>query len=73
MEAIVQRGKRAPRRFEVDISEGSSRKSIEHHYRRQYYEALDCASNGITDRFGRPGYTVYKHLEGLGQLLSALT
>jgi len=49
-EAVLPRGKRAPRRFEVGISEGSSCNSIEDHYRRQYFEALDCAINGITDR-----------------------
>ena len=64
-EAVLPRAKKAPRRFEVGSGEGSSCDAVDDHYRRQYFEALDCAIAGITDRFDQPGYAVYRNLEGL--------
>lgn len=64
-EAVLPRARKAPHRFEVGCGEGSYCDAVEDLYRRQYFEALDCAIAGITDRFHQPGYAVYKNLEGL--------
>ena len=37
--------------------------TVEEHYGRQYFEALDLAISGIRKRFDQPGYAVYKNLE----------
>ena len=39
--------------------------SVVHHYRLQYYEALDSTIAGIKNRFNQPGHIMYKSVENL--------
>lgn len=62
---VLPRKRRAPQRYEVGSAEGSRSTTVEDHYRRQYYEALDIAIASITSHFDQPGYVMYRNLESL--------
>ena len=64
-EPVLPRKRKAPKHLEVGSAEGFHSVSVQEHYRRLYFEALDLVITGITDRFDQPGYVVYKNLEGL--------
>ena len=57
--------KRAPRDREIGTGDSSFAESVQDHYRRIYYEALDLVVNCITSRFEQPGYKLYCNLENL--------
>ena len=61
----LPRKRRAPRRLEVGTSADDHPSSVEDHYRRAHYEALDVVIQAIADRFDQPGYQVYRNLEEL--------
>lgn len=61
----LPRKRKAPRRYEVGIGEGTHSTSVEDYYRPQYYEALDVVIASINRRFDQPGYNMYKNLESL--------
>ena len=54
-----------PKRFEVGEGEVHFPATVEEHYRRYYFEALDLTINCVGQRFNQPGYTMYQHLESL--------
>ena len=62
---VLPRKRKAPRRFEIGTEEGSHSVTVEDHYRRAYFEVLDLAIAGISDRFNQPGYAIYNNLESL--------
>ena len=62
---VLPRKKKAPRRFEIGTEEGSHSATVEDHYRRGYFEVLDLAIAGISDRFNQLGYAIYNNLESL--------
>lgn len=64
-EPVLPRKRKAPSYFEVGSGEGFHRTTVEEHYRRQYFEALDLVISGIKKRFDQPGYAMYKNLEWL--------
>ena len=64
-EAKLPRKRRAPKQLEVGDGDCYHSPTVEEHYRRQYYEALDLAVSSISDRFDQPGYAVYQKLETL--------
>ena len=64
-ESVLPRKRKAPSRLEVESADGFHSTTVEEHYRRQYFEALDLAISGIRKRFDQPGYAVYKNLEWL--------
>ena len=62
----LPRKRQVPSRFEVgEGKESYNDSSIEDHYRRLYFEVLDLAVTGISQRFNQPGYSIYKNLENL--------
>ena len=62
----LPRKRKVPSRFEVgEGKESYNDSSIEDHYRRLYFEVLDLAVTGISQRFNQPGYSIYKNLENL--------
>ena len=62
----LPRKRKVPSRFEVgEGKESYNDSSIEDHYRRLYFEVLDLAVAGISQRFNQPGYSIYKNLENL--------
>ena len=62
---VLPRKRRAPERYEIGSGEASYSATLEEHYRRQYYEALDIAVTSIMTRFDQPGYAMYRSLESL--------
>ena len=53
-----------PIREKFQVGEGKESyndSSIEDHYRRLYFEVLDLAVTGISQRFNQPGYSIYKN------------
>ncbi|KAL5476021.1 hypothetical protein EMCRGX_G025921 [Ephydatia muelleri] len=62
----LPRKRKVPSRFEVgEGKESYNDSNIEDHYRRLYFEVLDLAVTGISQRFNQPGYSIYKNLENL--------
>ena len=57
--------KKTPRRYEIGTEDGSHSVTVEDRYRQAYYQVLDLATAGISDRFNQPGYNIYRNLEGL--------
>ena len=57
--------RKAPRRFEIGTGEGSHSATFEDHYCQVYFEVLDLAIAGISNRFNQPGYIIYNSLESL--------
>jgi len=64
-EPVLPRKRKTPRRFEVGEGDSSHSSTVEDHYRKLYFEALDLAINCIQDRFNQPGYKLYQTLEEL--------
>ena len=64
-EPILPRKRRAPLRFEVGEGDSYHSPTVEDHFRKHYFEALDLAVSSIQDRFNQPGYAVYQNLEEL--------
>ena len=64
-EPVLPRQRKRPRRYEDGASEGDFSDSVEHLYRRTYYEALNLVISGIKERFNQPGYKLYSNLEAL--------
>ena len=62
---VLPRKRRAPKRIEIGEGECYHVDDIEDYYRVQYYEAIDLAIAGITNRFDQPGYTIYSNLESV--------
>ena len=62
---VLPRKRKAPRRYEIGTEDGSHSATVEDHYRQAYYEVLDLAIAGISDRFNQPGYNIYSNLESL--------
>ena len=68
-EPRLPRQRKAPKRFEVGEARPECLTSVEGHFRRIYYEALDLLITCIKNRFDQPGYRIYQNLQEL--LLSA--
>ena len=64
-EPSLRRKRKAPKRFETGDGDSYHSPSVEEHYRRQYFEAVDSAVSSINDRFDQPGYAIYQKLETL--------
>ncbi len=64
-EPVLPRKRKTPRRFKVGEGDSSHSSTVEDHYRKLYFEALDLAINCIQDRFNQPGYKLYQTLEEL--------
>lgn len=62
---ILQWKRKAPRPFEIGTGEGSHSATFEDHYCQVYFEVLDLAIAGISNRFNQPGYIIYNSLESL--------
>ena len=62
---VLPRKRRAPRDREIGTGDSAFAESVQDHYRRIYYEALDLIVNCITSRFQQTGYKVYCNLENL--------
>ena len=62
---VLPRKRRTPAHLEVGDGEAYHSQTIQEHYLRYYYEALDYATTAITSRFDQPGYIMYCNLEGL--------
>ena len=57
--------RKAPKRYEIGTEEGSHSATVEDQYHQAYFEVLDLAIAGISDRFNQPGYSIYSNLENL--------
>lgn len=64
-EPSLPRKRKAPKRLEVGDGDHYYSPTIQEHYRRQYFEAIDLAVSSIQDRFDQPGYAIYRNLEAL--------
>ena len=64
-EPSLPRKRKRPRWYEGGSAEAEFSSSVQDHYRRQYFEALDLVIAGIKQRFDQPGYKVYRHLQEL--------
>ena len=64
-EPQLPRKRKVPKRFEVGEGEVHFPATVEEHYRRYYFEALDLTINCVRQRFDQPGYRMYQHLESL--------
>ena len=62
---FIPRKRRAPKHIEIGEGECYHVDDVEDYYRVQYFEAIDLAIAGITNRFDQPGYTIYSNLESL--------
>ena len=62
---VLLRKRRATKHIEIGEGECYHVDDIEDYYRVQYYEAIDLAITGITNRFDQPGYTIYSTLESV--------
>ena len=56
---------KTPRRFETGNAPPEFPSTVEDHYRRIYFEALDLVLQSIKERFDQPGYRIYCKLECL--------
>ena len=64
-EPSLPRKRKAPTRFKVGDGDSYHSPTIQEHYRRHYFEAIDLAISSIQNRFDQPGYSVYRNLETL--------
>ena len=62
---VLPRKRRAPKRIKIGEGECYYVDDVEDYYRVQYFEAIDLAITGITNRFDQPGYTIYSNLESI--------
>ena len=61
----LPRKRKAPKDLEVGHGDAYHSPTIQEHYRRQYFEAIDMAYARIQVRFDQPGYAIYRNLESL--------
>ena len=59
-EPQLPRPRKRPRRFEVGEAEAEFSETVEDHYRKIYFEALDLIIACVNDRFNQPGYRTYR-------------
>ena len=65
-EPLLPRRCKAPRRFEIGESSGTSAPTTpEQHYKVIYFEALDTIVGCIKNRFEQEGYAIYRQLEDI--------
>ena len=55
-EPVLPCKRRAPREFGIVTGESFHNTTIEEYYRSQYFEVIDLAIFGITQRFNQPGF-----------------
>ena len=60
----LPRRRKTPRRLD-DGSSPTLPTSVEDHYRRIYFEALDLIISCIEDRFNQPGYKTFRNVQEL--------
>ena len=61
----LPRKRKAPRDLDVGQGDAYHSPTIQEHYRRQYFEAIDMVVARIQVRFDQPGYAIYCNLESL--------
>lgn len=64
-EPTLPRKRRVPSKLEDGLASPVFPSSIEDHFRRIYFEAIDNVIGGLKDRFEQPGYATYSQLEQL--------
>lgn len=64
-EPSLPRKRKRPQRYETGDAEPHYSITVQDHYRKIYFEVIDLAVNGITNRFEQPGYAKYTKLESL--------
>lgn len=65
-EPCLPRRRKAPRRIgDEGSTEGSFPATVQEHYRRIYFEALDLIATCISTRFDQPGFKVYYNIQNL--------
>ena len=57
---MLPRKRRAPSRYEVGTSEPQYPSTARIYYRGLYFEALDCLTSAIKERFNQPAFLVCK-------------
>ena len=57
---MLPRKRRAPSRYEVGTSEPQHLSTARDYYRGLYFEALDCLTSAIKERFNQPAFLVYR-------------
>lgn len=61
-EPILPRKRRAPSRYEVGTSEPHYSSTARDYYRGLYFEAVNCLTSAIKERFNQPAFLVYQNL-----------
>ena len=64
-EPVLPRKRRVPVRFEIGTASGNFPETVQDHYRRIYFEALDLIVEAINERFDQPSFVSSKNLESL--------
>ena len=64
-EPKVPRKRRAPAGYEVGAGEPQYPSTARDYYGAIFFEALDCLTSAIKERFKQPAFLVYKDLESL--------
>ena len=64
-EPTLPRKRKRPKRYDSGTSTGDFPSTVENHYKKIYFEALDLIINGIKDHFDQAGYRVYSNIEEL--------
>ena len=59
----LPRPRKVYRRLDDGASQCYQSPSVQEHYSRLYYEAMDLAITSIKDRFDPPGFHMYRNLE----------
>ena len=62
-EPVLPRPRKVSRRLGDGASQCYQSSSVQEHYSRLYYEAMDLAITSIKDRFDQPGFHMYRNLE----------
>ena len=57
---MLPRKRRAPSSYEVGTSEPQNPSTARDYYRGLYFEALDCLTSAMKERFNRSAFLVYK-------------
>ena len=63
--AVLPRKRSAPQRFEIGSEDGHHSRTVEDHFRPQFFEVLVIVINSIERRFEQRGYGMYQNLESL--------
>lgn len=64
-EPVLPRKRRAPVRIEIGSGPPTFPETLEDHYRRIYFEAIDLIVNAIEQRFSQPSFAAYEKMESL--------